>query len=343
MENKPEFRIVGNAPEEKKEAVKEELIRRLFDNFNELPQECKEKLRKLECPKSDKELVLIDFADKFTNNLMMKAGVGPYNIPSDNYRIIPPELYEEFAEPTNENEMGSAHYSRQGLLFNAKFCRRNPLDFGALALHETLHLKGGLTQEVGEYNGNEEKTVFTAGISALSSQKTDHDKREHRHHKGLDEAIVTRAEKMAYHEILRIPILAEEKKWMESDEAKEKIKKIAITANRPEDDIIFVERDSDQKNLFAYYRQRQVLDLLCGEIQKDNPDKYKSTEDVFGEFLRAHFTGKLIAIVKLVDGSFGEGGFRILGNMDETNQSGVLHFETMKMLRRKHLKLKKNS
>jgi len=56
--------------------------------------------------------------------------------------------------------------------------------------------------------------------------------------------------------------------------------------------------------------------------------------------LKTHFTGRLLPVARLVEGTFGEGSFRLLGNMTTEKQSGILHLESFKKLRAKQIKLK---
>ena len=76
-----------------------------------------------------------------------------------------------------------------------------------------------------------------------------------------------------------------------------------------------------------------MLEYVCSEIQKQFPDKYQSIEEVFKEFLKANFTGQLLGIARLVEQTFGEGSFRLLGNMTEDKSSAVLYLDSLRKAR----------
>src|SRR5579864_3076321 len=97
MERIPRFRIIGKASEEKKEIVRKEKEQALFDHPNSFSPEELTQLRKLEYPKSEKEISLIGFANKETNELMLEVGAEPYTVPIENFHIVPPEFYKKSA------------------------------------------------------------------------------------------------------------------------------------------------------------------------------------------------------------------------------------------------------
>ncbi len=335
MDKSPEFRIVGGASEEKKQEAKKDLEKALFDHFVSLSPEEKERLEKLEYPKSEKEIALIDFANKETNRLREECGLEPYDIQEGNYHIIPPEFYKEVI---GEDSNASTSFSKQGILFNAEHLRDNPVKFGAIALHENLHLKGHVTMEVEEDKDELDKTLFREGVTMRSAQKLGFHGKHHLHFVGLHEAIVTAQEKKSFPKILELPVLKDQREWLMSDGAKELKEKIAKEKEIPMDEFISVRWLDKEKNkyesaIFSYLSQRQTLDYVCQEIQKEFPEQYKTSDDAFKEFLRGHFTGRMLPIARLTEKTFGEGSFRLLGNMKTDNESGVLHLESLKKAR----------
>ncbi|MFZ2049243.1 MAG: hypothetical protein WAV25_03035, partial [Minisyncoccia bacterium] len=236
-EKVPEIRIVGGASTEKKAEVRESL-EQAFSNHLEStsPQEL-EQLRKLEYPKSETELALINFANEETSRLMQEAGVEPYDIPVENFHIIPPELYKKVAD---KNSAASAFNMQQGIIFNAEYFRDNPVYFCDNAIHEILHLKAHFSVEVEEENGEVKKTPYREGVSVRAIQKDGFNGRYHMHFNGLHEAIVSETEKRFLSKLLDVPVLAKEREWLESDEAKELKKKLSDKKKIPEDDIVWI-------------------------------------------------------------------------------------------------------
>lgn len=338
MEKGPEIRIVGGASAEKKEQAKKEVERALFSHFESLSPQEREQFEKFEYPKSETELALISFANEETSRLMQEAGIEPYDVPIDNFHIVPPELYKK---ATGGGGTATTFNAKQGIIFDAQHFRDNPVNFGAVALHESLHLKAHFSVEVQEEGGKTEKTNYREGVTIRALQSYGLHGKYHHHFEGLHEGIVAETEKRLLGKLLDRPELAKEKEWLTSDEAKEMRKKLAVEKEIPEDDIIWIgKKGKDDWETVSYLRQRDVLNYVCAEIQKQFPDEYQSADDVYKTFLNAHFTGRLLPLARIVEKTFGEGSFRLLGNMDTDRQSGVLHLESLKKARMRQMREK---
>ncbi len=330
MEKGPEIRTIGGASSEKREKARKEIENNFFKHFESLSPNEQEIVKKLEYPKSEKEIALIDFANKETSELMQELGLESYNIPVNNFHIFPPETYNK----ATAGGRAATFFKKQGAIFNAEIFRDNPVLFGSVVLHEILHLKAHFSIEVQEEEKEEiSVTPYRQGVSVNALQKHGCHGKYHQHFTGLHEAIVAEAQKRLTEKLINQPELSEEKKWLTSIEAKEKKKKISKEKNISEDDIIWVNKEDDKWEAIAYLRARNVLNYVCSEIQKQFPDKYESMDDVYMIFLKAHFTGQLMPIARLVEKTFGKGSFRLLGNMDDNSESGVLHLESFKKLR----------
>ncbi|MDP3988846.1 MAG: hypothetical protein Q8P93_01275 [bacterium] len=331
MEKGPEVRIVGRASDEAKEQTRKEVEQAFFSHFESLSPEEREQFEKHEYPKSKKELALINFANEETSRLMQEAGIEPYDVPAENYHIIPSELYKKAA---GDSGTATTFNTKQWIFFDAQHFRDNPVNFGAVALHESLHLKAHFSMEVQEEGDKVSKTPYREGVTVRALQSYGYHGKYHQHFAGLHEGIVAETEKKLLGKLLDRPELAKEKEWLASDEAKEMRKKLAEKEEIPEDDIVWVGKkgENDWETL-SYLRQRDVLNYVCDEIQKQFPDEYQSEDDVYKIFLNAHFTGRLLPLARLVEKTFGEGSFRLLGNMDTDRQSGVLHLESLKKAR----------
>lgn len=336
MEKGPEIRIVGGASIEKKEQVKKEFEQAFFNHFESLSPQEREQLEKFEYPKSNQELALIDFANEETSRLMQEAGIEPYNVPVDNFHIVPSELYKKVAD---DGGTATTFSTKQGIIFDAQYFRDNPVNFGAVALHESLHLKAHFSMEVQEEGDKIKKTPYREGVAVRALQSAGYHGKYHHHFKGLHEGIVAETEKRLLTKLLDRPELAKEKEWFMSDEAKEIRKKLVEEREIPEDDIIWVgKKGRDDWESVSYRQQRNVLNYVCAEIQKQFPDEYQSADDVYKVFLNAHFTGKLLPLARIVEKTFGEGSFRLLGNMGTDRQSGILHSESLKKARTRQIR-----
>lgn len=336
MEKGPQIRVIGNANAEQKEIEKKKIIQLLFGHFESLDTDEREQLEKFEYPKSEKELACIDFANRETGELMKEAGVEPYDIPVENYHIVPPGLYEK----AGGGGSGTAFTTMQGMIFNADHLRGNAVAFGDVAVHETLHIKGHLSVEVIDIEGKIDTRHYRRGVRIASSQRYDDSGKYHEHFRGLDEAIVATQEKKSLAKLLELPELLEEKEWLLSDKANELRKELSQKEEIPMEDFIWIdEKNKDGWKSLGYPQQRAVLGYVCGEIQKQFSEQYQSKDGVFKEFLKSHFTGQLLPIARLVEKTFGEGSFRLLGNMaSNESSSGVMTFESLKKARARQLR-----
>ncbi len=336
------IRIIGNAidnasEESKKDVkdVKEIFVRSLFDQFESLSEDQKKHLEKVEYPKSEEEKVLINFANKETNQLMKKFGIDPYDIPMDNYHIVPTDFFNKIYGAGNG---AIAYILQQGIIFNAKINRDSLLQFGTNAFHETLHLKAHLTFQVSENKKehNPIATVFREGFTCYSSQA----KEKHKHFVGLHEAIVALQEEKSFQKMLKLPIFNQEKNRLESEKTREEIRKVAKDKDISENEIFWISEDGKDWKLKSYPKHRMLLKYICQEIQKEFSEEYDYPDNVFEDFLKAHFTGQILFLAKKIEKTFGKGSFRILGNMTGDEKSARLYLETFKKMRLNFIKRK---
>jgi len=333
------FKIIGNAPEEEKEKVKKTYEDRLCSHAETLVGIDKENFRKFEYPKTEKELKIINLINKETNRLLEEVGVKPFDVSSDNFHIVPPEIYKKIKNK-EDNSSAATSFEYQVMIFDAEKSRDNSMNFLADSLHELLHLKSHTSIQV-EKDGEKIKShLFREGMGVRASAKKIKEIGHHMHFNGLHEAIVATQEKKSFHELIKDPIFAEEKRVMESQEFLEAKKKISEKSNIPEDEFTWVDTNKKKFFSFGYLSIRKTLDYVLEEIQKEFSEKYASKDDVFKEFLKAHLQGGLLTIAHLVEDTFGDGSFRLLGNMDKDTNSAITHLETLKQGRNRFLKSK---
>ena len=240
---------------------------------------------------------------------------------------------------TDDDGCATTLNTKQAIIFNAQYFRNNPMYFGAAALHESLHLKAHFSMEVQEEDDKVNITPYREGVAVRALQRDGYHGKYHLHFAGLHEGIVSETEKRLLPKLLNRPELTKEREWLMSDEAKEMRKKLVEIKEISEDDIIWVgKKGEDDWEMVTYISQREVLNYMFTEIQKQFPSEYQSVDDVYKIFLNAHFTGQLLPLARLVEKTFGEGSFRLLGNMDTSKQGGVLHFESLKKARSRQLK-----
>lgn len=329
MENGPKIRIIGNADDDTRVQLEQEILKNL-NTKGGLNKADLEKLKDFEIEKTEKELVLIHFADQEISHLMKEAGVEPYSVPSDNYRLFSSDLYDKYF---SKNSNATARLDKQGVIFNADNFRNKPVYFGSVATHEMVHLKSHLSMELNN-DGAPRATPYREGVSIKALQRDGFNGNYHEHFSGLHEAIVSETQKRLFGKMLNLPELQQEKLWLESKEAQIKKENLANKKGWKEDNIIWVGKNNDEDwEMLSYMTQREVLSYICNEISNDDQEKYSTPDAVYKEFLKAQFTGHLTTIARIVEKSFGEGSFRILGDMKTTKSSGLEYLKKMKELR----------
>lgn len=328
--------------EEIKAKIKEEQENRLFYHRANLPKlRFYEELSRFEYQKSNEENLIISFANEETNKLMEEIGVAPVNISPDNVHIISSEAYQNFGGGIG---FAKTDFMMEGIIVDAKVRSISPVVFALAVMHEILHLKGKQVFQLGKISKDGEemifKTMLREGISVSASQKSILEGKKHIHFVGLEEAIVESQVKKLMPKILALEIFRNYRQWLLSPEgemAQKEAERRAESLSIPQGEISWLEKEGREWTAFAYLAQRQVLAYVCEEIQKQFPDKYKSADEVFREFLKAHFTGRLLVVGRLVEETFGKGSFRLLGSMGIDQNNALLCLEALQKSRRKVL------
>ena len=237
---------------------------------------------------------------------MEEAGVNPYDIPAQNYHII------SYNIPAGRARTA---ITQQKIILHKHAVRENMVSFGLIAFHETLHAKGNIALFIDKEKAN----LYRTGLKTENRGPED----LFFHFEGLDEAVIAEATRKFFPKLLELPELSKEKKWLIS-KAKEKGLKLG-------DEIYWIRRDGGVQ--FTYGPHRKILDYVCTEIQKQFPEKDQSADNVFKVFLKAHFTGRLLPIARLVEKTFGKGSFRVLSSMGIEDESCVRVEKSLRKMR----------
>lgn len=325
---RPEFEAVGGASEDEKKIVKEEKKELLEDHYEGLDPEGREKLKEEELEKNKEETYLINLANEKVNELMEQAGVEPYDIPEENYHLLPGDHYKERSKGA-----GATYSPNQIIVLNADKLRGDKVSFFETVVHETFHLKGKYVMEVESVEGGMNVSSRREGLVMPSTQKKIEEGEPHRHFRGVSEAVTTEATlRVVHEEVENNPKFEEEKELLNSEKIQDLIEYLKENRGIREDDII-----TAYENGTVYHvgrkEIREALDYVCREVAKCRSDDYKNKEEVFGKFLRAQFSGELKDLARSVDETFGKGGFRILGNMKDDAESATMHLETLQKMR----------
>lgn len=64
---------------------------------------------------------------------------------------------------------------------------------------------------------------------------------------------------------------------------------------------------------YRYSEERKKMNAIIKGIYEKNSEKFVSIEEVFEIFAVAYFTGKMLPVARLIEGTYGKGSFRRLG------------------------------
>jgi len=330
MESGPEFRIVGGARDKSVEKVLTDIDDAFSRNEGPLNKKRREFVLKHEIEKTPEIIEMIKYANDYTNKLLLQYGIEPYDIPSNKIHGLEPDKYSEL----ETSGAAFSHPLTQMIVIEAN---SNLSKIGAtlILIHEMLHLKGHKVLQIEDIKKRGPNvTNYRVGVGMQSSQS---DENFHEHFRGLNESIVATIETRALQHTLRQPGY-EEDKALHDDPDVQKYLSLLKTNGMKTDDITNIKKDGEGwlVNRTGYPRHREVLDFVVEKIFEDNTDIYKNAEDVYKLFFDAHFSGRILPIARLVEHSFGDSSFRILGNMNSDPESARSHLDTFKKLYRKN-------
>ncbi len=320
----PEFKAVGSVDKKEKKEVVKNQKKALHNHADFLKSENIDEVEKFEYGKTEEEIKIINLANKEINKLMKRCGVSSYDIPLDNYHLISGSYYKE---KVGDDTLGVTYFPNQIIALNADVLRSGKIKFFKTAVHETFHLKGKFVIEVEKDGEKVFKSPFREGISIYSSQKKQKEGEGHVHFSGVHEAIAAKATKEIVSKNIKKNSFFKEGTDILNSENEKKEKERGV----------FKEEDDREEFIsIGYKKVRKTLNYVCKEVCEKLPEDYPDQQSVFDEFLKAHFSGKLLPLAKAVEKTFGKGSFRILGNMGTDGESALLTLET---LRKKEAKI----
>ena len=320
--SRPEPPVVGPVSDERKKELQRELAHNFENNRTQVPESRRLRLSLVEYPKQEYEKQIIADANLLLNDILIDAGVKPFDIPEDNIYIVPDKTYREVSlDSKDRSTVAVTRHRNQSIVLNAEKSG-HPLSRAAALLHEMAHLKNFYSIEA----PNEESDWYRrSGLGMRSTSQRDETIGEFHRFYGLNEAVVSELEKRLYPRLVEDnPVLkAEQSSLLASKEYLARREETAKREHIDEDDIIYISDDESDLDKFVYGEQRKVLNFIMDTIYRQHPDQFASEEDVFNLFLQAHFGGQLLPLTRAIKSTFGEDAFRVLGMMDESDTNSA--------------------
>lgn len=319
MSEKPSFLerptppVVGSATEGRKVEVQKIITAKFGENRSQLPKSSLKKLAALENPKQGFERRIIADTNQITDVFLIKAGAHIFDIPEENIYMIPDSLYSEL--DADEGSPAICNAQHQMIAINTDKIS-SPLQKAAVIGHEMVHLKNFLSLEAnnrGRYSPRRE------GMVSHSSLKKDESIGEFSAFIGLNEAVVAEMEKKIFPILVRRnPVLKAEWDRLFTSERKKLLEERGI----PEEEIYFM--DDKGFSTFSYPEQRKVLSYIMDTIALKLPEEFPNRDEVFNRlFLKAHFSGELLPLARVMKSVFGEDALRVLGIMSAKDKNSA--------------------
>jgi len=317
MGERPEPIVVGSASPERKKAAQQDLMDKFGEaHYEQLSEEAIKILEANEKEKDPYEIEAIKGANKITNEFLAEFGLTEFDIPEKNVHIIPPNLFRELeSKPTT---VALALLEKQAIALDGNATRQPFMKLSTI-LHEMTHLKGFLSLEVPEGESERfRRTGFTVHASLGRGQSFEA-------FRGMEEGVVAEIEKRYTPRLVREnPYLKGERERQMSEEAVKLKQEIATKEGLDISEIFLVNEDAKSYATFPYKPQRKVLNYIVDALYENNEDQFESRDEAMKLFFKAHFTGNIVPVARLIEQSFGKGSFRTIGMMDTNKNSAAM-------------------
>jgi hypothetical protein len=320
-------RVVGKVSETEKEHILEQAAERFDDQvFDNL----KGKERK----KTEAELQVITLANELTNNLRRQYGLEDFDIPSQNIHVISEEAWELCVYADS-----SAVYAPSQQAIAAREQPAN-IVFMKKTLHELLHFKsyGALQVPVDQSKVDEYRIGL---IVHTRDGKTEY-------FKNLNEAVTEELTKRLLSIVQDHPLFTSEIE--QSRNIRDRYPD-ALGKNGPlfNSDTFYAEVQGKKSwgeavgrmfgfpepikkisvERFTYVTERRIFNLLMDKLFEKNKEQFSDREAVFHVFAKGMMTGNLLEIGRLVDGTFGIGTLRDIGELDDNINEQIRYVESL--------------
>lgn len=319
--------VMGGGSQEEKDAIHGELQ-------GMLEERSYEDLKPYELEPTEKDRQIMGFAMESVDKAISAYGIASKPFPSEKIFIVKHGSVEEL---TNGKLKGGFH----GMIKQRIVVERpeSDISFAVMVAHELFHLKSPKMAQISNGKG----VPYRSGVTAFDrSGKTEY-------FAELEEAIVAEMTRRFYEsEVVGSQLFETEIK--KTGEIKSWIGKVLDARGVDEsmkrkilDEIFFVpdaddmlevinRHDKTEEYKIGYvngaferllgnkeialserYRERKELYGLIDAIADGSEGEFESREQIFGEFAKANFSGKLLPLARMIERSLGKGSFRKVG------------------------------
>jgi hypothetical protein len=293
--------VVGAPPGESEKIMERMRIRFEDTYFPEFSQSEKEK--------TQKDLAVIEDTNKATNILRIKSGLEPFDIPPDNIHIILNK------DRTLSNLAGGFTNPIQGSILIQGV--DTALQLGKHLFHEMEHAKAYNIVQVLPESG--EIYPFMQGFEVYPRNQMDRilfPKPEKCYFRELNESVVEEYARRYVMSQMDNPLYADDfaqTKLLREEAMKRGWYKLLLNSEIFQFYLLGNEIVCEE---FSYKRERESLFRIRAALSQKYPEKFANSEDALDLFGDAMFTGKMLALSRIMDETFGKDTMKKIGTPD---------------------------
>ncbi len=304
---------------------------------------------KSEIPKTKEQLEVIEDVIALLPEFLRQYGLeNPINFSPRHVHILDidktdlPKSKKRELKKEYEKYPAEWSWSNQSIMIENGYAKKaSPLEFAHVVAHELIHGLGFSSITVEEldeahndfdYRQRRSGLVFISKSESENKSDATHIKNKDVLFDGINEAVV---EELALrfirsnlqqikHTKKDIPyiqkILKKEKRYLEK-----KMGESLIVADELSGEQTEGEGKVHILSWPSYNKQRQEFDALLNDLYQKNHDRFESREEIFNLFTRAHFTGRVLELARLINSSYDDLDFRALGEKTKIQRKDIEH------------------
>ena len=284
-----------------------------------------------EMDKTPELIEMINLANLITNQFRAKYGLDDVQIPADAVHIFP-----KGSDNLDKNDSGDYSPRLQEIRLVQGESKMHTM---SIIAHEMLHFKSFNSMEVVPNNADPARAKLISSRIGLDVGTREGDENQ-RVLANLNEAVIEEMVQRYVHAAFAHPMFDSEKKKVEASNeesaraAEKKLQRGEDVYLSPEEHRnrkwVFIEEKNPnflgkivgrKKTIFVstpYIKERNLLKFLVARIYNRNKEGFKNPDGVYEVFERAVMTGDLFELTRLVDGTFGRGTLRKIGDTSKT-------------------------
>ncbi len=236
-----------------------------------------ENIKDLELEKTERDLEVINFTQKEASEYissLKKDNI--FEVPIENIHILKDGGTNEYTE--GRLSTGAHSAVRGGILVDRL---KSDIEFSLILFHEFIHAKSIVVLQ--KIKGDDHaESEYRSGFKVVSRDGKEE------FFEDFDEAITELMTKQYYHNIV-----------LKNEIFKDEIEQVS----------------NGERSSLKFYKGDEIdkINSLINKLWELNKDKFSNREDIVKLFINAKVNGRMLAIGRLIEDTFGKGSFRKIG------------------------------